>query len=76
MPGISTSLSRTPLFLDPPDSPDFNPIEIVFAKLEALSRAAAARVIPDLWKPIAGALKRFTPDECRNYPVAPGYDAT
>ena len=32
-----------------PDSPDFNPIEMAFAKLKALLRAAAARTIPDLW---------------------------
>jgi len=60
----------------PPYSPDFNPIEMVFAKLKALLRAAAARTIPDLWRAIAEALKRFTPDECRNYLVAPGYDAS
>jgi transposase len=33
----------------PPYSPDFNPIEMAFAKLKALLRAAAARTIPDLW---------------------------
>ena len=60
----------------PPYSPDFNPIEMVFAKLKALLRAAAARTIPDLWQAIADALKRFTPDECRNYLMAAGYDAT
>jgi transposase len=32
----------------PPYSPDFNPIEMAFAKLKALLRAAAARTIPDL----------------------------
>ena len=60
----------------PPYSPDFNPIEMVFAKLKALLRAAAARTIPDLWQAIADALKRFTPDECRNYLIAAGYDAS
>ena len=34
----------------PPYSPDFNPIEMAFAKLKALLRAAAARTIPDLWQ--------------------------
>jgi len=56
----------------PPYSPDFNPIEMAFAKLKALLRAAAARTIPDLWQAIAEALKRFTPSECRNYLVAAG----
>ena len=64
------------LLYPPPYSPDFNPIEMVFAKLKALLRAAAARTIPDLWQAIADALKRFTPDECRNYLIAAGYDAS
>ena len=50
----------------PPYSPDFNPIEMVFSKLKALLRAAAARTMPDLWQAITDALKRFTPTECRN----------
>jgi transposase len=32
----------------PPYSPDFNPIEMVFAKLKALLRRAAARTIASL----------------------------
>jgi len=60
----------------PPYSPDFNPIEMVFSKLKALLRAAEARTMPDLWQAIADALKRFTPNECRNYLIAAGYDAT
>ena len=36
----------------PPYSPDLNPIEMAFAKLKALLRAAAARTIPDLWQAI------------------------
>jgi transposase len=59
----------------PPYSPDFNPIEMAFAKLKALLRAAAARTIPDLIQAIAQALKRFTPAECQNYLAAAGYDA-
>jgi transposase len=59
----------------PPYSPDFNPIEMAFAKLKAILRAVAARTIVDLWRAIAEALKRFTPDECRNYLAAAGYDA-
>jgi transposase len=59
----------------PPYSPDFNPIEMAFAKLKALLRAAAARTIPDLSQAIADALRRFTPHECANYLAAAGYDA-
>ncbi len=32
----------------PPYSPEFNPIEQIFAKLKALLRSAAARTVPDL----------------------------
>lgn len=59
----------------PPYSPDFNPIELAFAKFKSLLRAAAARTIPDLWMAIAEAIERFTPEECRNYFAAAGYDA-
>jgi transposase len=60
----------------PPYSPDFNPIEMAFAKLKAALRAAEARTIPDLWQAIADALRRFTPQECANYLAAAGCDAT
>lgn len=59
----------------PPYSPDFNPIEMAFAKLKALLRATAARTVPELWDAIAAALDAFTPAECRNYFAAAGYDA-
>ncbi len=59
----------------PPYSPDFNPIEQLFAKLKALLRTAAARTVPDLWATIHEAFTRFTPAECRNYLAASGYDA-
>ncbi|MBA9071762.1 transposase [Methylobacterium sp. RAS18] len=36
------------LLYRPPYSPDFNPIEQIFAKLKALLRTAAARTMPDL----------------------------
>lgn len=58
----------------PPYSPDFNPIEMAFSKLKALLRKAAARTIADLWNAIASACNAFTPDECRNYFAAAGYD--
>ena len=59
----------------PAYSPDFNPIEMAFAKLKTLLRTAAARTISDLWVAIRQAFTRFTPAECRNYLAAAGYDA-
>ena len=60
----------------PPHSPEFSPIEMAFATLKALLRAAAARTIPDLWQAIAEARRRFTPRECANCLAAAGYHAT
>ncbi|MBA9070406.1 transposase [Methylobacterium sp. RAS18] len=53
-------------------SPDFNPIELAFAKLKALLRNAAAQTIPDPWDAIRRYLNRFTPAECRAYLTAAG----
>jgi transposase len=57
----------------PPYSPDFNPIEMAFAKFKAILRAAAARTRDDLWQTAADALHRFNPTECANYFAAAGY---
>ena len=58
----------------PPYSPDFNLIEQAFAKLKALLRSAAARTVTDLHAAIQSALTRYTPQECRNYIAAAGYE--
>ena len=58
----------------PPYSPDFNPIEQIFAKLKALLRTAAARTVPDLWHAIRQTLACFTAEECRNALTAAGYE--
>ena len=58
----------------PPYSPDFNPIENAFSKLKSLLRKAATRTVDDLWRVIGDAIDAFTPDECRNYFIAAGYE--
>ena len=63
----------TRLFL-PPYSPDFNPIEQLFAKLKAWLRKVAARSKDALWQAISEALDIFTPDECTNYFRNSGYE--
>ncbi len=65
----------SPLHL-PPYSPDFNPIEKLFAKFKALLRKAAERTIEGLWIAIGKTLDRFTPRECANYFEAAGYEPT
>jgi transposase len=39
----------------PPYSPDFNPIEMAFAKLKALLRKAAERTVDGLWTAIGAS---------------------
>ncbi len=58
----------------PPYSPDFNPIEMAFAKLKALLKKTAARTVDDLYDAIATAIDTVTQSECQNYFTAAGYD--
>jgi transposase len=60
----------------PPYSPDFNPIEKLFAKFKALLRKAAERTVEGLWSAIGKTLERFTPRESANYFEAAGYEPT
>ena len=69
VPGVCEAIETagaTLLYL-PPYSPDFNPIEQLFAKLKALLRKAAERSVDGLWNRIALLLDAFPPDECANY---------
>ena len=54
------------LFL-PPYSPDYNPVELAFAKLKAALRRAAARTRADLETAIAAALDAITPQEVASW---------
>ena len=58
----------------PPYSPDFNPIEQVFAKIKALLRKAAARTVQAPEAAIAAALDAVLPDECASYFTNSGYE--
>lgn len=60
----------------PPYSPDFNPIELAFAKLKAFLRAARPRTFDQICALIAAALGLFRPDECANYVRHCGYRLT
>jgi len=57
----------------PPYSPDFNPIEQVFAKLKAFLRALKPRSFDDVNALVARALHLFDPTECANYVRHCGY---
>lgn len=74
--GVRAAIEATgaKLWLLPPYSPDFNPIENALARLKAILRKAAARTIPALWDAIRDALPKFTPVECANIFKAAGYE--
>lgn len=75
VPGVREAIEAagaTLLYL-PPYSPDFNPIEQLFAKLKALLRKAAERSVDALWNRIAALLSVFTSEECANYFRNAGY---
>jgi transposase len=57
----------------PPYSPDFNPIELAFAKLKAFFRAFRPRTFDHVCALMAAALGLFMPDECANYVRHAGY---
>jgi transposase len=57
----------------PPYSPDFNPIEMAFAKLKALCRAARPRSFDDVCDLVKTALGLFLTEECANYFRHAGY---
>jgi transposase len=60
----------------PPYSPDFNPIELAFAKLKAFLRAARPRTFDQVCALMAAALALFLPDECTHYVKHCGYRVT
>ena len=57
----------------PPYSPDFNPIEQVFAKLKAFLRALRPRTFDHVNELVATAFRLCTPAECANYVRNSGY---
>ncbi len=61
------------LFL-PPYSPDLNPIEMAFSKLKAHLRRIGARNFESVFKAIGGICEMFSPQECRKYFNAAGYE--
>lgn len=61
------------LFL-PAYSPDLNPIELAYSKLKALLRKHAARDFDTICQALGQICELFTPNECRNFFKAAGYE--
>ena len=74
-PAVRTTIEAVGAHLRflPPYSPDFNPIELAFAKLKAFLRAARPRSFDHVCSLIATALELFTATECRNFVRHCGY---
>ena len=77
-PAVRVAIERAEALLRflPPYSPDFNPIELAFAKLKAFLRATRPRTFDQVCELIAAALGLFMPDECENYVRHCGYRLT
>jgi transposase len=73
--GVQKAIECAPaqLWYLPPYSPDFNPIELVFAKLKRLLRSAADRTVDTLWRRCGELLDQSPETECRNYLRHCGY---
>jgi transposase len=74
-PEVRAAIEQAGAFLRflPPYSPDFNPIELAFAKLKAFLRAFRPRTFDHVCELMAAALGLFMPDECANYVKHCGY---
>ena len=77
-PEVRTAIEATGAHLRflPPYSPDFNPIELAFAKLKGVMRAARPRTFDAVVDLMKTALALFLPDECSNYFRHAGYRLT
>lgn len=60
----------------PPYSPEYNPIERLWAKVKAYLRKVKARATDLLWQAIGDALATVTPEDCSNCFTHCGYPAT
>jgi len=57
----------------PPYSPDFNPIELAFAKFKQLLRSAGHRTIDALWQEVQAMLDKITASDAANFLRHCGY---
>jgi transposase len=55
------------------NSPEFNPIEMVFSQLKSVLRKSAERTIPLLTHCIAEFIRKLPPQQCANYFRHSGY---
>jgi len=77
-PGVARAIRRAGagVWYLPPYSPDYNPIEKVWAKVKVHLRKAGARTTAALWDATADALRAVTAQDCENSFAHCGYPAT
>jgi transposase len=61
------------LWMLPPYSPDFNPIEKMWSKIKEFLRSAKARCTEELYRAVAEALHRVTPQDAMGWFESCGY---
>lgn len=66
------SRGATLVFL-PPYSPDFNPIEMIFAKIKQTLRSLCCRTVSTLWSATQSVLDQVTPTDAANCFTHCGY---
>jgi len=73
--GVEEAINATGALLLylPPYSPDLNPLEKFFSKLQARLRQAAKRDIAALGREIGELLNTLSPSECTNFFASCGY---
>jgi len=77
-PGVARAIRKAGagVWYLPPYSPDYNPIEQVWAKVKAHLRKVGARDTAALWDATADALRAVTAQDCENSFAHCGYPAT
>ena len=71
--GTGAAGATTAAVLLPPYSPDPNPVELLWAKVKASLRSAAARSTEAIYKALGHALAAVTEDDCLSRFVHCGY---
>jgi transposase len=73
--GIATLIAAgdAHLIYLPPDSPDFNPIEVAWSKVKTILRRLKARTFSDLIKALKQALLAITPHDVQSWYAHCGY---
>lgn len=71
---IAFEIAGAEMRFQPPNRPDFKPIEMVVSKLEAVLKKTAKLSITALWIAISDVLLLINPNDCATVSNACSYD--